>query len=290
MARYLIPALLCAALAGTACTQDKANAVLATAQSFAATAQQALDAYAQLFAQYNAPAPTTADAQFKLLYSAVASRGMQAAQFADAVGTLGQLQPAAAQQHIQQRFDQLGASYRLLAQTYQNLPQAAWAGASAVACGRQAVAHLTGQLADFASDLNAHPLYPLQLHLQFSQFKAAAVAGQQAQARTQFDQLAQGIAQYEQQHLAALKLTVAAVEQGRQLDQLLARYDTLTLGDAIAGLQRGMALTAGLHSASAASTSARFEQVQADIAADPAWQRAAATPLIAGSACKENKT
>lgn len=221
------------------CTPEKAEAVLTAIKAFESSSNQALTAYENLFKEYRALKRETQDDLFVQVYAATNKHGVKSVTFDQAVANVGQLDSAKAGGQIENEFRQLRAAYSMLTNAYESLPQGSLTGAQHVSCGQKAVAKLTRQLVNFSSDINKSPLYPAFLRQDFAEFKALAIQGaaQKDAARSKFDTFYFGLTEYEKRHHDAINKTLAAVEQGKRLNQLLVQYDVVTVANILAVIQ-----------------------------------------------------
>ncbi|TJZ67450.1 hypothetical protein [Chitiniphilus eburneus] len=277
--------LLALALPLAACTPEKAEALVAAVKAFEAKSNEALDAYEALFQDYGEIRNESQDVLFQQAYAAVAQRGAGSPSFSDAVQMVGTLKSTRQNTTIENEFREIRTAYMLLGSAYDSLPQGSALGARHVSCGRSAVAKLTLQLVNFASDVDQDPLYPTALRETFAEFKKVAAKGDQSLAQRQFDRFYTGVAGYEARHAEALRLTLAAVEQGRKLDGLLARYDDVTLSGLLGAIQYGFTFAGTLKGVDPATASSRLQATKAELDASPYWQRVEAVPLASIAEC-----
>ncbi|GAA5787447.1 hypothetical protein [Chitiniphilus shinanonensis] len=275
--------LLALILPLTACTPEKAEALLAAVKAFEAKSSEALDAYEAMFRDYGAVAATSQDELFQGAYAA--ARQGQAGSFDDAVGNVGARDGVGIQGGIAREFGDIRAAYAALGSAYDSLPQGSVLGARYVSCGRNAVARLTWQLVNFADDVNQQPLYPSALRQRFAEFKRSAAQGDQGLARRDFDAFAGGVAAYEARHAAAQRLTLAAVEQGRRLDAMLAHYDDVSLSNLLGAIQAGFAFAGTLKGVDPSAAASRLQAVKTEMEGSAYWQRVGALPLADIAAC-----
>jgi len=276
---------ICLPLLG-GCTPEKAEALLTAIKAFEAQSNQALGAYEDLFKAYRAIRRESPDELFVQAYDAAGQHGA-AATFEIAVQNVGQLEGKRAATRIENEFLQLRAAYALLRTAYEALPQGSLLGARYVSCGRTAVGKLTRQLVNFSSDIDASPLYPAVLRQDYAEFRALAAKGaaQKPAARQKFDAFHAGVAAYEQKHHEAIVKTLAAVEQGRRLDRLLAQYDAVTVSDVLGLLQYGFAFAGTLEGLDVARSAARLKAVRAEMEQNEYWRRLETVPLAAVAEC-----
>ncbi|GAB3257070.1 hypothetical protein [Chitinimonas naiadis] len=270
------------------CTQEKADALTAAVNTYEQQANQALTAYEDLFHDYRTlPKPPQTEL-FEQAYAAVRQNGIGAVKFEDALSNMGQLSNDKADQAVTASFDKLRYAYAQFGRAYAALPQGNVLGSGYVACGRGVLARLTKQLVNFASDVDSTPLYPATLRFEFAEFKQAANKGdaQKDNARKLYERFYTNLTAYEDKHRAALDATLAAVDQGRRLDQLLAHYNDVTLTSILGVAQQGVSYAGTLKGVDATRAANRLKQIKADMDQDPYWSRLESIPLNQVSDCK----
>lgn len=269
----------------TGCTPEKAEALLTAIKAFESKSNQALDAYEQLFKEYTALKKESQDELFAQAYSAA---GTTSASFDDAVSIVSQFESKKANTRIENEFLQLRAAYSMLSSTYESLPQGSLIGAQHVSCGQTAVAKLTKQLVNFSSNIDQSPLYPIAVRQDFVDFKTLAGEGdaKKETAKQKFDAFYSGVAEYERKHNDAIAKTLAAVEQGKTLNQLLAKYDAVTVSNILGVIQYGFTFTSTLNGINISKSSARLKEVKDDMEKNDYWRRVESIPLASIAHCK----
>jgi hypothetical protein len=272
----------------TGCTPEKAEALLTAIKAFESHSNQALAAYEGLFKEYRTLKRESQDDLFIQAYDATNKQGVKYVTFGEAVANVGQLESAKASSQIENEFLQLKSAYSMLSSAYESLPQGSLIGAQHVSCGRKAVAKLTKQLVNFSSDINKSPLYPAVLRQDFAEFKALAVQGaaQKDGARKKFDAFYSGVTEYEKRHLEAVTKTLAAVEQGQRLNQLLAQYDAVTISNILAVIQYGFSFAGTLNGVDISKSSARLKDVKDNMEKTEYWKWVESIPLASVAQCK----
>ncbi|MCA3022597.1 MAG: hypothetical protein ACK5RJ_14215 [Burkholderiales bacterium] len=270
------------------CTPEKAEALLTAIKAFEFQSAQALAAYEELFKDYRAVKRESQDELFAQAYDAVVKSGVTNESFEVAISNVGQLQNDRANTKIENEFQQLKSAYSMLSSAYESLPQGSLIGAKYVSCGRMAVAKLTKQLLNFSSDIDVNPLYPALLRQDFADFKALAVQtnSPKDKARQKFDAFYSGVAGYEKKHREAIAKTLAAAEQGKKLDQLLARYDAATISNILGVIQYGLSFAGTLNGVDVSKSSARLKAVKDDMEKDGYWKQVESMPLTSVTECK----
>jgi hypothetical protein len=289
-ARLFLAAICLIAFAQLAgCTPEKAEALLTAIKAFELHASQALSAYENLFKEYAAVRKESRDELFDQAYGAATTLPAAEMTFDRFIKNVGQLGADRIETRIEKEFQELKASYALLSGAYQSLPRGSLLGARYVSCGRMAVAKLTQQLVNFSVDVDANPLYPIALRQEFAEFKALAKQGaaQKEKAKQKFDSLCAGIAAYEEKHKAAIALTLAAVEQGKKLNELMARYDSMSVTEILGVVEYGLSFAGTLKGIDISQVSASLKTAKAEIEADAYFQRVASIPLVSVAQCKD---
>jgi len=283
MTAYLLLSLL---LSG--CTPEKAEALLTAIKAFESQSIQALDAYESLFKEYRAIKMESQDELFTQAYEAVKQQGVKNTKFEIAVSNVGKLESERASTKIENEFQQIKSAYALLSSAYESLPQGSMLGAQYVSCGQTAVAKLTKQLVNFSVDIDNSPLYPSALRQEFSEFKALAIQGdaQKDKTKQKFDNFYSGVAAYEEKHRTAMKLSLAAVEQGRKLNALLANYDEVTISNILGVVQYGLSFAGTLKGIDVSKASASLKTVKEEMDKDDYWIRVESIPLSSIAECK----
>ena len=279
-------AMFASLLAG--CTPEKAEALLTAIQAFESRSNQALDAYESLFKEYRAIRIESREELFEQAYQAVRKEGVTNVNFEQAVRAVGKLESERASTHIENDFEQLKSAYALLSSAYASLPEGSLLGAQSVSCGRTVVAKLTRQLVNFSADVDRSPLYPNTLRQEFAEFKALAAKGdaQKAESKQKFDGFHSGVAAYEDKHRTALRLTLAAVEQGTKLTELLGRYDAATVSNVLGVIQYGFSFAGTLKGIDVAKTSASLARIKDELEKEDYWRRLESIPLSSVADCR----
>lgn len=283
-----VTCLVISALPMSGCTPDKAEALLTAIKAFESQSNQALTAYEDLFKEYRAVKRESQDELFNQAYEAVNQQGAKNVTFAQAVSNVGQLEDERASSRIEDEFQQLKSAYALLSSAYESLPQGSLVGAQYVSCGQMAVAKLTKQLVNFSTDIDQSPLYPNALRQEFAEFKVLATQGdaQKEKTKQKFDSFYAGVAAYEEKHKDALGKTLAAVEQGRKLNQLLAQYDAATISNVLGVIQYGFSFAGTLQGIDLSKTAAKLKVIKDEMEKDDYWKRVESIPLSSVAECK----
>lgn len=270
------------------CTPEKAEALLTAIKAFESQSNQALAAYEDLFKDYRALKKESQGELFIQAYDAVNQYGAKNETFEQAVLNVGELESKRASSRIENDFLQLKSAYSMLSSAYESLPQGSLIGARYVSCGQMAVAKLTRQLVNFSSDIEKSPLYPAALRQDFADFKNLASQGktQKEMTRQKFDAFYSGVAAYEKKHNDTIAKTLAAVEQGRKLDQLLAQYDAVTISNILGLIQYGFSFAGTLNGVDVSKSSAKLQAVREDMEKSEYWKRVESIPLTSVAECK----
>jgi hypothetical protein len=268
------------------CTEDKAQALVTAIQSFESQSVLALNAYETLFKEYGTLEAPPPEEQFAQSYEVVGKYGKDALKFDEFVAQVGSLARQRRLNAIEQEFEQLKASYSLLRSAYESLPAGSLLGSRYAACGQAVTAKLTDQLANFSLDVSRSPLYPMSLRSQLAQFKSFAARKDKENARKAFDALVAGINRYEAQHEDAIRLSLAAAEQGRKVSSLLARYDAVSVSDVLNVLQSGLAFAGSLKGMDVGDAVTRLGNIKQEMEKSPEWQRAKDIPLVTLAECQ----
>lgn len=286
--KLIMTASLLLSLLLSGCTPEKAEALLTAIKAFESQSIQALDAYENLFKEYRAIKMESQDELFTQAYEAVKKQGVNNVTFDQAVSNVGKLESERASTKIENEFQQIKSAYALLSSAYESLPQGSIIGAQYVSCGQTAVAKLTNQLVNFSVDIDSSPLYPNALRQEFSEFKALVIQGdaQKEKTKQKFDNFYSGVAAYEEKHRVAMRLTLAAVEQGRKLNALLADYDNATIANVLGVIQYGFSFAGTLKGIDISTASARLKAVKEEMDKEDYWKRVESIPLSSVAECK----
>ena len=270
------------------CTPEKAEALITVIKAFESQSIQALDAYESLFKEYRAIKVESRDELFTQAYEAVKQDGIDIFTFDKAISNIGKLESERASTKIENEFQQIKSAYALLSNAYESLSQGSMIGAQYVSCGQTAVAKLTKQLVNFSVEIDNSPLYPNALRQEFSEFKAFAKQGdvQKEMTKLKFDNLYSGVAAYEEKHRAAIKLTLAAVAQGRKLNTLLADYNKATISNLLGVIQYGFSFAGTLKGIDVSNASASLKSVKDEMDKEDYWKRVDDIPLSSVAECK----
>jgi hypothetical protein len=280
--------LIVSAVLLTGCTPEKAEALLTAVKAFELQSNKALSAYESLFKEYRTIKKESQDELFDQAYEAVVKQGVNNVTFDQAVLNVGSLEADRAGTKIENEFQQLKAVYALLSNAYQSLPQGSLLGARYVSCGQMVVAKLTQQLLNFSVDVNRSPLYPNALRQEFAEFKALAMQGaaQKEKTKQKFFSFCAGVTAYEEKHRMAISLTLAAVEQGRKLNELLARYDSVTIANILSVVRYGLSFAGTLEGVDTSEVSKRLNAVKSEMEKEAYWKQVASIPIGSLGKCK----
>lgn len=289
LAKYALAIGLTATLAG--CTSEKAEALLTSVKAFAASSSEAIDSYESLFQDYRNIGFGSPDQKFNGAYAAIAKYGVTdvTSDYNNAVRSISSLKPfESGNAEVRSNFDELRASYSLLADSYASLPQGSLLGATYVPCGQLVVSKLTQQLVNFANDIDIKPLYPLEARQNYEAFVALASQGKKELAKQKFDNFYSKIHDYENKQTEAKRKTIIAVEQGRRLYNLLGSYSSVTLSNLLGVVDSGFMLANSLRGVNLSAASSQLASVQREMDGSDAWKRVKELPLGSISSCSIN--
>jgi hypothetical protein len=287
--KYALAIGMTATLAG--CTSEKAEALLTSVKAFAASSSAAIDSYESLFQDYRNIGFGSPDQKFNGAYAAIAKYGVTdlTSDYNNAVRSISALKSfESGNAEARSSFDEIRASYSLLADSYASLPQGSLLGAKYVPCGQLAVSKLTQQLVNFANDIDKKPLYPVEARKSYEAFVALASQGKKELAKQKFDDFYSKIHDYEIKHTEAKRKTIIAVEQGRRLYTLLGSYNSVTLSNLLGVVDSGFMLANSLRGVNLLAASNQLASVQREMDGSDAWKRIKELPLGSISSCPIN--
>ncbi len=278
-------ALIMALLPLTGCTPEKAEALLTAIKSFESRSLQALDAYEQLFKDYHKLTKESNDEIFQQTAAAIREHGAEVVTVDGMISTLSPREAKAGDRAVEREFYDIKTVYISLRNTYESLPQGSLLGAEYVSCGQDVVAKATNQLVNFATNIEENPLYPFSLRQQVGEYKNLVKNNKNDEARLVFNQIAEAIVRYDEQHEKALKLTLAAVEDGRRVHQLLGSYSDVSVAEILGVIQFGLDFLATLDDVDVKNISAKLASIKTEMSLTPYWQRIESIPITKFENC-----
>lgn len=261
------------------CTPEKAQALLTAIKSFESKSIQAINKYEHLFKAYRTLKKGTKDELFDQSSKAVQTHGIGAVSFDQIAANLSNIKQKEQYIGIEKEFYEIKAVYAAIRSAYASLPQGSMLGTDYVACGQNIVATATNQLTNFAININRSPLYPMALRKEVANYKFLAANNKISDSRLVFNEIAVAFAQYDKQHEEAIKLTLAAVEEGRKVYTLLADYNTVTVSQIMGVIHFGFSFFNSLDGIDLAEAMTQLEAVQKELDASAEWHRIKEIPL-----------
>jgi alkylated DNA nucleotide flippase Atl1 len=277
--------VLAALLAG--CTQERALAVKAAAERFAAQAAAAIDAITELHVR-GAYGPLQTDE----VMLAQARDGVYEVQAADPRQVKAAVAQAFTWVSDREQFrrnafgeaDALKQAYGEFALAFRRLPEGSFVAAGDVACAAGLGARLVGTMATAAQQLAHHPV-PLVVETAASQVQVTATAQKAVSANNRLlldAPLRAHLAVLREQDRAnaevVARLTDAA-ESGLAVLQMIDKYDQVSAADLAAAVRQVLVIRESSFGLSSQAQLERLDKVVAQIEAEPALAQAAALPL-----------
>lgn len=274
----------------TGCTPEKAQALVTAIKSFEAKSLLAINAYEQLFKDYRFQERESNDQVFLKASDAIRKHGKDAVTLDLLVSALSRREQKRADESIEREFSDIKVVYSALRRAYESLPQGSLLGAKHVSCGQDVVAKATSQLVNFSVNINNDPLYPQAIRLQVAQYKKLAADGKDQEARVVFNEIATAIARYDANHEQAIKLTLAAVEDGRKVHKLLGDYDAVSIADILGVVQFGIDFLGTLEGVDVGDAASRLEGIKNELGDQDYWKRIEALPVADVGDCELDAT
>jgi hypothetical protein len=277
--------VLATLLAG--CTQERALAVKAAAEHFAAQAAAAIDAITELHVR-GAYGPLQTDE----VMLAQAREEVYEVQAADPRQVKVAVAQAFTWVNDREQFrrnafgqaDALKQAYGEFALAFRRLPEGSFFAAGDVACAAALGARLVGTMATAAQELALHPV-PLVVETAASQVQVTATAQKAVSANNRLlldAPLRAHLAVLREQDRAnaevVARLTDAA-ESGVAVLEMIAKYDQVSAADLAAAVRQVLVLRESTLGLSSQAQLERLDKVVAQIEAQPALAQAAALPL-----------
>jgi len=271
--------VLSAILFFAGCTPEKAGALLTAIKSFESKSLQAIGVYEQLFKDYSKQERETNDHIFEQSSAAIIKYGLGAVTVDDMISVLSLRQDAQADRTIEKEFYEIKAVYISLRNAYESLPKGRILGAKYVGCGQDVIAKATNQLINFSINVSTDPLYPIALRKKVAYYKKLVANNKKKEARLVFNEIAATIVKYDEKHEEAIKLTLAAVEDGIKVHQLLGKYSDISVSDILGVVQFGLNFLGTLQGVNVTEATAKLADIQKELGEKEYWQRIESTPI-----------
>ncbi|MCP3667218.1 MAG: hypothetical protein GY696_32780 [Gammaproteobacteria bacterium] len=279
-----------AGLVLSGCTPEKAEALVTAVKSFESKSLQAIVAYEKLFKNYRKLERETNDQIFDQSSSAITTHGKQAVTVDSMISALSHRNDIQGDRSIEREFHDIKIVYASLRNTYESLPKGSILGAEYVGCGQDIVAKATSQLINFSVDINTNPLYPISLRQNVAKYKILVASEQPKDARLVFNEISTAISNYDEKHEEALKLTLAAVEDGIKVHQLLGKYSDVSISDILGVVQYGLDFLGTLNGIDVADATAKLTSIQKELGSKDYWKRIESIPVADIGNCKPEST
>jgi len=283
---FVVVVAIIATLSLSGCTPEKAEALLTAIKSFESKSQQAIGAYEKLFKEYRKLERETNDQIFEQ-HVVVIEEGQGSSVNVDRIVSELSLREAnKGDKTIEKEFYDIKAVYASLRSAYESLPKGSILGTEYVNCGKDVVAKATSQLVNFSMDVEEDPLYPISLRPKVAKYKYLVKNKKKKEARILFNEIVVIINQYDAQHENALKLTLAAVEDGKKVHQLLGKYGEVSVSDILGVVQFGFDFLGTLKGIDVAGATAKLQSIQTELGGKNYWKRIEAMPIEDIGNCK----
>ncbi len=276
---FVIVIAVIATLSLSGCSPEKAEALLTAIKSFESKSLQAIDAYEQLFKEYRKLERETNDQLFEQSVATIKGGAASSVNVDSMISALSLREANKGDKPIEKEFYNIKVVYTSLRSAYESIPNGSMLGAGYVSCGRDVVAKAVSQLVNFSMDVEEGPLYPISLRQKVAKYKNLVKTKRETEARILFDEMATSIKQYDAQHENALKLTLAAVEDGTKVHQLLQKYDDVSISDILGVVQFGLDFLGTLNGVNVADVTAELQSIQFELGGSDYWTRIAMMPI-----------
>ncbi|PSW05651.1 hypothetical protein [Photobacterium lipolyticum] len=257
----------------TGCSTEKAEALVTAVKSFESKSLQAIDSYEQLFKDYIKQERETDDELFTQTSDSIIKNGKPSVTKDTMVASISIRENSKNDNTIENEFYDIKLIYALLRNSYESLPQGNLLGAEYVACGQDIVAKATSQLVNFSVTLNKKPLYPLSINQKVADYKNLVANKKDTEARLLFNEISTAIKAYDEKHEQTIKLTLAAVEDGRNLHTLLGNYSSASVSDILAVVQFGLDFLGTLNGIDVNHATSKLESIQKELGDKEYWKR-----------------
>ena len=255
------------------CSPEKAEALLTSIKAFESKSLLALDQYELLLRESDDGIPKTMNDAFSRTVDAIENGNLDAVNLNSILPYFSTRTNNQSDSKIAREIAQIRVVYSSIRESYESLPQGSILGARYVPCGLNVVARATGQLINFADILDKSPLYPDYIRLQISEYKILVQNGDLRAAREQLEVIAQNIKIYDEKHNQTIRLTLAAVEDGRNVYELLESYNQVSVTDILGIVQFGLDFLGSVRDVDVSRAVSRLESIEAEFGDDGYWQR-----------------
>ncbi len=287
---FVVLVAIIAVLSLSGCTPEKAEALLTAIKSFESKSQQAIGTYEQMFKDYRILERETNDQLFDQSVAAIESGSASSVNVGSMVSALSSREANKGNNTIEKEFYDIKVVYTSLRNAYKSLPRGSVLGAEYVKCGRDVVAKATSQLVNFSMNIEKNPLYPISLRQKVAMYKSLVKKEKRKEARILFNEIAVRISQYDTQHEQALKITLAAVEEGKKVHRLLGKYGEVSISDILGVVQFGFDFLGTLKGIDVADATAKLQSIQKELGGEDYWKRIEALPIEDIGNCKFEAT
>ena len=219
------------------CSPEKAEALLTSIKAFESKSLLALNQYELLLRESDDGIPTTMNDAFIETVGAIESGNASFVNLNKILEYFSDRKKNQSDSQIAKQIAEIRVVYSSIRESYESLPQGSILGASYVPCGLNVVARATGQLINFADFLDQSPLYPNYLRQHVSEYKILVRDGNYPEARAKLEGIAQNIRIYDEKHNQTIRLTLAAVQEGRNVYELLESYNQVSVADILGVVQ-----------------------------------------------------
>ncbi len=283
---FLVLALVTATIFLSGCTPEKAESLVTAVKSFESKSLQAIDAYEKMFKTYRIIDRETNDQLFEQTVAVIKKGTPSSVNIDSMVEALSLRKANKGDSTIEKEFYDIKVVYTLLRNAYESLPKGSILGAEYVSCGQDVVAKATSQLVNFSMDIQKDPLYPISLRQKVGKYKYLVKNNKDKEARLVFNEIATAINNYDTQHENAIKLTLAAVEDGKKVHQLLGKYGEVSISEILGVVQFGLDFLRTLKGIDVEDATAKLQSVQKELGDKEYWKRIETMPIAEVGNCK----
>ena len=266
----------------SSCSSEKAEALLTSIKAFESKSLLALDQIELLYRESDDRSrdPISMDDVFTETVGAIDGGNADTVNFNLMLSYFSSREINQTDDRIAEQIADIRVIYSSIRESYESLPQGSILGAEYVPCGLNVVAKATGQLINFADILNQSPLYPEFVRLQLAEYKSLVRSGDLAAARAKLEVIAQEIAIYDGKHEQAIRLILAAAEDGRNVYELLENYNQVSATDILNIIQFGFDFLGSVQGVNVSQAITRLESIETEFGDDEYWQRVKEIPIV----------
>lgn len=267
------------------CSPEKAEALLTSIKAFESKSLLALNQYELLLRESDDGIPTTMNDAFSETVGAIKDGNSDDVNLNSILPYFSTRTNNQSDSKIAREIAQIRVVYSSISESYESLPQGSILGASYVPCGLNVVARATGQLINFADILDQSPLYPNYLRQHVSEYKILVQDGNDPEARAKLAVIAQNIKIYDEKHNQTIRLTLAAVEEGRNVYELLESYNQVSVADILGVIQFGLDFLGSVQDVDVSQAVSRLESIETEFGNEDYWKRIKEIPIADLTSC-----